>query len=164
MVFVWISMIFLSAPLLSYSGTEAEKTEIKDNVQIDNGQTKKDEPIVITSVSLIADTKQNIVTFVDHVKAVKGNMVLLADKMEVKYFPETGKVKDIKASGSITLTKGSNVIKSDIANYDSIDDKVIFTGNLSARVGKNIITGTKIIFYINNERSLVENSKVRVLN
>lgn len=157
-------MIFLSAPLLSYSGTEAEKTEIKDNVQIDNGQTKKDEPIVITSVSLIADTKQNIVTFVDHVKAVKGNMVLLADKMEVKYFPETGKVKDIKASGSITLTKGSNVIKSDIANYDSIDDKVIFTGNLSARVGKNIITGTKIIFYINNERSLVENSKVRVLN
>ncbi|MBF0542355.1 MAG: hypothetical protein HQK91_13005 [Nitrospirae bacterium] len=143
----------------NYLECKDELVETKDSRQV-----KNDEPVVITSNSMVADTRQNTVTFIGSVKAVKGDMILLAEKMVVRYIPESGKIKDIEATGNINLTKGQSIIKSDKANYDAAEDKVVFVGNLSALVGKNKITGTKIIFYVSTERTVVENSSVHIIN
>jgi len=164
-IFIWIFIILINIlfPNLSYSEVKDELAN--KNLQTkDSGQIKNTAPIVITSGSLLADTRQNVVTFIGTVKAVKADLVILADKMVVRYIPESGKVKDIEATGNINLTKGGNIIKSDKANYDAIEDKIIFVGNSHAIVGKNKITGTKIIFYISTERSIVENSSVHIIN
>jgi lipopolysaccharide export system protein LptA len=40
------------------------------------------------------------------------------------------------------------------------EQKIVFTGNPRAVEGSNVITGTKMIYLIAEDRSIVENSKV----
>ena len=165
LVIIWIFLVtvnLLAKPCTALSKERKDDTEAAKNFKSTTDSIT--DTIIITSGSLIADTKQNIVTFIGTVKVVKGDMILLADKMAVKYTPENGKVRDIEATGNIKLSKGNNIINSDTANYDAIEEKIVFLGNLKAEVGKNRITGTKITFYINNERSIVENSSVHIIN
>jgi lipopolysaccharide export system protein LptA len=44
------------------------------------------------------------------------------------------------------------------------EDKVIFTGEPRAVDGENVVTGTKMKFFIKEDRSYVENSKVFLNN
>ncbi|HSW64193.1 MAG TPA: LptA/OstA family protein [Dissulfurispiraceae bacterium] len=143
------------------------------------------EPLIITSLSLLADNTAKTATFVGNVVARKGESTLYADKMIVysrkdadqnkdeagKAKPaaeqdkDKGDIEKIEADGNVRLVKGTRVITSKFATYYADpDERVIFTGEPKAAEGQNVVTGTKMTYFMNDDRSLVENSKVFLVN
>ncbi|MCX8030938.1 MAG: hypothetical protein N3A59_05080 [Thermodesulfovibrionales bacterium] len=147
-------IIFLWAlfSLLLYKEAKAE--EKKSNLK---------EPITITSKTLTADNKAKTAIFEGSVKATKGDITLLANKMIV-YYQEgktTNSIKQIDAEGNVKLIKGNRVVISDYAQYfPENEERVIFTGNPKATDGENIVIGSKMIFFFKSNKYIVENSKV----
>ena len=84
--------------------------------------------------------------------------------MLVFYAPETGDVTKIDASGNVRLHKDNKLITSDQALFFAEEDKVVFTGSPKAMEGENVITGTSMTYFIEEDRSLVENSRVILKN
>jgi len=121
-------------------------------------------PIVVTSETLLADNKANTALFEKNVIARTTDMTLYADKMLVYYTENGGDITKIEANGHTKLLKNSRIITSKEATYFSKEDKVIFTGEPRAVDGENVVTGTKITYFITDDRSFVENSKVFLKN
>ncbi len=117
-------------------------------------------PITITSEMLVADNKAHTALFKHSVVARTTDMTLYADRMLVSYNEDSGDVKMIKAEGNIKLLKGARAITSQMATYYASEEKVIFTGEPHATDGENVVTGEKITYLLNEDRYLVENSKV----
>ncbi|WP_353683609.1 LptA/OstA family protein [Thermodesulfovibrio sp. 3907-1M] len=128
-------------------------------------QDKKEmpEPIIITSNTLINDSKAKTATFEGNVVAKRGEVTLYANKMIVYYEDEQkgGNIKMIEAIGNVKLVKADRVITSHKATYlPEPEERVIFTGEPRATEGKNLVTGEKITYFMKDDRSLVEKSKV----
>lgn len=121
------------------------------------------EPIIITSMTLINDSKTKTATFEGNVIAKKGQTTLYASKMIVYYEEEQkgGDIKMIEAIGNVKLVKADRVITSHKATYyPEPEEMVIFTGEPRATEGKNLVTGEKITYFMKDDRALVEKSKV----
>lgn len=120
------------------------------------------EPIIITSQSLINDSKAKTATFEGNVVAKKGQTTFYASKVIVYYEDEQGgDIKMIEAIGNVKLVKADRVITSHKATYyPEPEEIVIFTGEPRATEGKNLVTGEKITYFMKDEKTIVEKSKV----
>jgi len=120
--------------------------------------------LVITSETLTADNNAHTALFEKSVVARTTNKTLYADRMLVFYDPETGNMTKAEAKGNVKYVvetnNGSRVITSTEATYYADDEKVIFTGEPRATDGENVVTGTRITYLVNEDRYLVEKSKV----
>lgn len=129
-------------------------------------ETKKaaaKEPTVITSERLTTDNTAKTALFEVNVVAKKGDMTLFADKMLVSYSEERGgsNIKKIDAEGNVKLVRGARVVTSRAATYFAApEEHVVFTGEPRASEGENVVTGTKMTYYMSSDNSVVENSKV----
>jgi lipopolysaccharide export system protein LptA len=117
-------------------------------------------PIVVTSDRLTADSKANTALFDSNVVARTDEMVLYADRMLVYYEKNSGDVTTIEATGNVKLRKDDKLITAEKAVYYAGEEKVVFSGNTHALDGENVVTGTKMTFFLRDDRSFVENSKV----
>jgi len=116
-------------------------------------------PITITAQSLQADSKARKAVFEGNVIAKSEDMTMHSDKMVVLYSQEGG-VETIEATGSVKLVRGARVITSGRAEYTRADDKVVFTENPKIAEGGTLITGSKVIYYMGEDRTSVTDSKV----
>lgn len=126
----------------------------------------KKEPTVITSQTLTADNKARTALFEGSVVARKGEMTLFADKMLVFYSEEEAgsSIRKIEAEGNVKVIKGDRVITARNATYlTEPEERIIFTGDARASEGENIVTGTKMTYFMKDDRSVVENSKVFIV-
>ncbi len=128
-------------------------------------QEKKaaNEATVITSKTLTTDNKAKTAIFEGDVIAKKGDIKIFSDRMAVFYSDEKGgsNIKKIDAEGNVKLLKENRVITSKFATYFSEPvEKIVFTGEPKASEGENVVTGTKMIYLVKDDVSIVENSKV----
>jgi len=56
------------------------------------------------------------------------------------------------------------LITADKAVYYADEAKVVFSGNPRAMDGENVVTGSVMTYFIDEDRSIVENSKVYLKN
>jgi lipopolysaccharide export system protein LptA len=123
-------------------------------------------PTVITSESLTADNKAKTALFTGSVVAKKGEMALYADRMLV-YYSESGSggnIDRIEADGNCKLIRGDRVLTSGkIVYYAGAEERAVFTENPRGAEGKNVVTGTRMTYYMKDDRSVVENSKVFIV-
>jgi lipopolysaccharide export system protein LptA len=117
-------------------------------------------PLTISSEMLTADNKAHTARFEHSVVARTTEMTLYADRMLVSYDADSGDVKMIEAEGNIKLLKGTRAIISQKATYYADEEKVTFAGEPRATDGENVVTGSKITYLLNEDRYIVENSKV----
>ncbi len=118
------------------------------------------EPIVITSQMLIADNKKNVAIFEGTVVAKSDDITMNSDKMEVFYDNSEGKITIIHAYGNIKVFNKERAIFSQEATYFGQEEKIVFTGEPKAVEGENIITGTEIIYFLKDNRTIVKDSRV----
>lgn len=135
------------------------------SVSLSFAEARKDsnEPIIITSQSLINDNKAKTATFDGNVIAKKGDLTFNANKMIVYYEEEEkgGNIKMIEAIGNVKLQKAERLITAHKATYYPMpEEKVVFTGEPRVTEGKNLITGEKITFFIKDDKAIIEKSKV----
>ncbi len=116
-------------------------------------------PVTITSSSLTADNIAHTALFEGSVIAKTDTMTIYADRMLV-YYTDKGKIIRIEADGHVRVVRGERVITSGAATYFADDEKVVFTGQPKAVEGKSMVSGTKMIYMMKEDRSIVENSKV----
>jgi lipopolysaccharide export system protein LptA len=117
-------------------------------------------PIIITSERLTTDSKANTALFENSVIARTTDMTLHADKMIVFYNEDTGNITKIEAVGGIKLIKGKRVITAKEATYYADTEKIIFTGEPRAVEDENVVTGARMTYFMNEDRFLIEDSKV----
>ena len=140
-----ISILLAFLPTLT--GAEDQKARIKG-------------PINITSESLTADNKAHTALFETNVVAKTTDLTIHSDKMLVHYKEDGGTVTKIEATGNVKVFRESRIITSKSAIYYADEEKVVFTGEPRAMDGDNVVSGTKIIYLMGNDRFQVENSKV----
>ncbi|HTZ17082.1 MAG TPA: LptA/OstA family protein [Dissulfurispiraceae bacterium] len=150
----FLVVLFLaSCFLLQTSASFAEEKDAK----------KEPVPTVITSDSLTADNKAKTALFMGSVVAKKGDMTLYADRMLV-YYVDSGSgnnIDKIEAEGNVKLTRGDRIVTAGKAiYYAGPEERAVFTESPRAIEGKNVVTGTKMTYYMKDDRSAVENSKV----
>ena len=140
-----ISILLLFLPVLA--NAEDQKARIKG-------------PIHITSETLTADNKAHTALFEKNVVAKTTDLTIYSDKMLVYYLEDGGTVTKIEATGNVKVLRESRIITSKAAVYYAEEEKVVFTGDPRAMDGDNVVSGTKIIYLMDNDRFQVENSKV----
>ena len=121
-------------------------------------------PITVTSETLTADNKLHTALFEKNVIAKTSDMTIQADWMMVYYSEQGGDVTKIEAKGDVKVYRDAKVITAKEATYFADEEKVVFSGSPRAVDGENVVTGTKIIFFTKDDRSIVENSKVILKN
>lgn len=117
-------------------------------------------PIVITSQTLTAESNNKTAVFEGAVVATKEDLTIYSDKMTVFYDNSESKIRKIYAVGNVKVHKNERVIFSDEATYMENEKKIIFTGNPRAVEGENVVSGTQITLYLEDERAFVEGSRV----
>jgi lipopolysaccharide export system protein LptA len=131
-----------------------------EHIAADTGK----EPVVITSKTLTADNKNHTAVFEGDVKAVSGDIEMYSDRMTVYYNESEKKINRIHAVGNVKVHKENRALFSDEAVYFEDEKKIIFTGHPKAVEGENVITGKQIPFYLQDDRAVVEGSKVYLKN
>lgn len=148
------SFIINAVIVIMAFSVSAHAFALSDN---DNADKKR---IVISSQMLTADNKNNTATFEGSVVAESGDIAMYSDKMTVYYNTSENKIKKIHALGNVKVHRKERALFSDEAMYLEDEEKIIFTGHPKAVEGDNVITGKQIIFYLRDDRAVVEESRV----
>jgi len=123
-------------------------------------QDSKGLPVTITSDRMEGDLAGGRITFLDHVKVVRGEMVLRADRVDV--FPKEGgqAIERIQAQGNVRVTAGPRTSVSDRAEYWDAEALLLLVGNARLSDGKRTLTGPLIRVYLDQDRAEVEGDTV----
>jgi len=121
---------------------------------------EKDLPITITSERMEGDFEAGIVTFLDRVKVVRGEMILYADKVET--YPKDGgeDLERVVATGHVKVISGTRSSVADRAEYLEEGEILLLTGNAKVSEGSNTLIGPVIRVYLNEDRTEVEGNTV----
>ena len=131
-----------------------------------------DAPIHIEANRMTSTEKTNTVVFSGDVDAKQGDVRIRSDEMTVFYTPEaaekekkaeqkktTQQVEKLICVGNVELTRGQWLGTSKKMVYLSKERQVILTDNAKAWQGQNMVSGDKIIYYLDEGRSEVISNK-----
>lgn len=131
-------------------------------VSVSEGAEKK--TITITSETLMANSRNNTAVFEGSVVAKTNDITIYSDSMTVFYNDAEKNVREILAIGNVRVHSKERAIFSKEASYINAENKITFTGNPKAIEGDNVITGTEIIYFLNDDRAVVKGSRVILQN
>jgi len=123
------------------------------------GLTSSRTPIDITSDTVEANQKQNVVTFKGNVVAKQENVSLYANMLTIYYDPDTKGIKTVVATGNVKIVQLERRATSQKATFHQDENKMVLDGEAVIREGENVIRGERVIYYVDEERSVVEGGK-----
>jgi lipopolysaccharide export system protein LptA len=121
-------------------------------------------PIDIVSDTVEANQKENSVTFKGNVVATQEDATLYANLLVIHYDPDTRKLKEIMAIGNVKIVQLDRRATGQKITFHPEENTVVLNGDAVLREGENEIRGERVIFYVDEERSLVEGGKGRRVN
>jgi len=123
-------------------------------------ETTRERKVVITSETFTADNKTNTAVFEGAVVATLEDITIHSERMIIYYDSSKGNIKRIHATGGVKVHRDDSVIFSKDAIYLGKEEEIIFTGEPRLVDGENVVTGTRIIYLLNDDRAIVEGSRV----
>jgi lipopolysaccharide export system protein LptA len=123
------------------------------------GITASHSPIDITSDTVEANQKQNTVTFKGNVVAKQEDTTLYANTIVIYHDPSTKKLKEIIAIGNVKIVRLNRRATGQKATFFQDENKVVLEGEAVVREGENVVRGERVIYFIDEERSVMEGSK-----
>ena len=92
-----------------------------------------------------------------NVRVTQAGMTLTAQRMTVAYTRAGGTdVNRLDASGGVTVTKGDEVAKGNVAIYDLNRRLITMVGNVELRQGANRLSGGRMVIDLNSGRATVD--------
>jgi lipopolysaccharide export system protein LptA len=141
---------------------------------------EKSKPISITADQMEADDNQGVVVFSGSVVTRQEDMVLHCDQMRVYYIkknnssagensPVEGGVTEIDrivAEGHVKITRGDQVAEARKAVYEANADPrtIVLTGEPRIWRERDYLTGKRIVYYLDDNRSVVEGDRDQRVN
>ena len=123
------------------------------------GLTSSKAPIDITSDMVEADQKQNTVTFRGNVIGKQENITLYANVLTIHYDSESKGIKMVVATGNVKIVQLERRATSQKATFHQDENKVVLEGEAVIREGENVIRGERVIYYVEEEKGVVEGGK-----
>jgi len=128
------------------------------------------EPVHIEADRMESDQKTESVLFVGNVEAHQADLAIKADRMTVFYQRgttgnsatnnkaevATRAIDRLTANGTIEIVKLQWTATGDQLEYISRDRKIILTGNTKVWQDNNLVTGDRIVLYLDEGKSVVE--------
>jgi lipopolysaccharide export system protein LptA len=146
---------------LAASAAPPAKEETKKGVS--GFELNKKDPIYITADWMEVDQNKNTITYKGRVVTIQADMTMRSEALIAYYDPETKQMKQIVAEGKVNATQGNRIATGEKAVFDDKSKTVTFTGNPVMRQGNSQITGTKVVYYMDQDRAIAEgDDKVRV--
>jgi lipopolysaccharide export system protein LptA len=177
----WIAGLALCLTLMPIHGApasaaqaekknERQKTEQKSDTKNEQkGDTKKksqsgafnaQDPIYITSDRMEADRQKNVIVYTGQVVATQNDMTLRSDKLTTYFDAELQQIKEAIAEGKqVRMTQGDRIAIGTRAVFDGIVQTITMTGNPIVRQGNSEVAGCKIIYFMIEDKVIVENCK-----
>ncbi len=126
-------------------------------------EINKKDPIYITADWMEVDQNKNTITYKGRVVTIQADMTMRSEALIAYYDPETKQMKQIVAEGKVNATQGNRVATGEKAVFDDKSKTVTLTGNPVMRQGNSQVTGTKVVYYMDQDRAIAEgDGKVRV--
>jgi lipopolysaccharide export system protein LptA len=114
-----------------------------------------DQPVRITSDTLEADNRRNVVAFKGNVVARQEDMVIFSDTMTVDYDPGGG-LKKITAEGNVRINQEDRIATGKKVVFYNPEQKIVLTGDPRVWQGDNLITGDRIVVLLEEDRVVIE--------
>ena len=144
-----LALATLSLPLAGY----AAPARAQDSGGNAAAPTRKQPLVVESDQMLIRDARQEAI-YTGNVVATKGDMVLHAHKVVVKYSDEG--LRTVHAYGSpVKMDQGDRHGEADTAVYDAGKRTVLLVGNAFLREGPNSLKGARIRYFVGEKRTEV---------
>jgi lipopolysaccharide export system protein LptA len=154
---IGLKLLFLFAVMLAMGAAAPTKEEPK------KGSTafefNKKDPIYITADWMESDQSKNSIVYKGRVVTVQNDMTMRSEMLTAYYDPETKQMKQIVAEGKVNATQGNRVATGEKAVFDDKSKTVTLTGNPVMRQGNSQVSGTKVIYFTEQDRSTVEGDK-----
>ncbi|MGH7927770.1 MAG: LptA/OstA family protein, partial [Candidatus Binatia bacterium] len=94
---------------------------------------------------------------------VQADMTMRSEALTAHYDPEMKRIDRIVAEGKVNATQGDRVAIGERAVFDDKAKTVTLTGNPVMRQGNNQVSGTRVIYFMEQDRAVAEgDGKVRV--
>lgn len=129
--------------------------------------TLPQEPIHIEAERMESDQQKEAVLFTGNVEATQGALVIQADWMTVYYFKPaetrgaeavaTKTIDKLRARGNVKIIKEDWLASGDEMEYQTEGRLVVLTGNSKVWQGNNTVVGDRIVLYLDEGKSIVEN-------
>jgi lipopolysaccharide export system protein LptA len=97
------------------------------------------------------------------VVAVQGDMTMRSETLTAQYDADMKQIKQIVAEGKVNATQGNRLATGEKAVFDDQAKTVTLTGKPVMRQGNSQVSGTRVIYYVEQDRAVAEgDGKVRV--
>ena len=130
------------------------------------------DPINIEADRMETTQEDGAILFSGNVKANQGSLIINADELAVLYTKSltkpdktagteatmARKIEKITAKGNVKIVQDPWVASGDAMDFNADDRIVIIAGNAKAWQGQNMVSGEKIILYLDEGKSVVERS------
>ncbi|MGV1100893.1 lipopolysaccharide transport periplasmic protein LptA [Thiovibrio sp. JS02] len=127
------------------------------------------EPIHIEADRMTSLKNENAVLFEGKVDARQGELVIRSAEMTVYYLSEEEKaklppgegkkMKKLLAKGNVEIQNEGWTATGDNMEYFETERKVILTGNTRVWQDNNLVTGERVVLYLDEGKSVVEKSE-----
>jgi lipopolysaccharide export system protein LptA len=158
--FVLAALLIAALPV---RGAAAAEEAIKKKSATGGFELNKKDPIYITSDWMEVDQKKNTITYKGRVVMVQADMTMRSESLVAHYDPAMKRMSRIIAEGKVNTTQGDRVATGERAVFDDGTKTVTLTGNPVMRQGNNQVSGTRVIYYMEQDRAVAEgDGKIRV--
>jgi len=148
--------VFLLAGFIVGPAGGASKEDGKSKSDESVFEFNKKEPIYITSDWMEVDQKKNTITYKGRVVTIQAEMTMRSETLTAVFDPEMKQMKQIIAEGKVNAVQGNRMATGDKAIFDDKAKTVTLTGSPVMRQGNSQVTGSRIIYYIDQDRAVAE--------
>ena len=161
---VALFIYLLSASTVVALGAAA--TAEKDESQKKSGpafELNKKDPIYINSDWMEFDQTKGTITYKGRVVTTQGDMTIRSETLTAEYTPDMKQIKQIVVEGKVNATQGNRVATGEKMVFDDQAKTVTLTGNPIMRQGNSQISGTRVVYFIEQDKAVAEgDDKTRV--
>jgi len=161
-MWAWVlgTILLIVSPSLVPAGElspKAKKTESGQRLEV-----SRKEPIHITANQMEVDQKKNTIIYRGNVVTTQGDMNIRSEILTAVYSPEMKGLQTVVAEGKVQISQSGRTATGGKAVFNGQEQTITLTGDPVIHHGNSQISGSRIIFFIEEDRATVEGGKERV--
>ncbi len=119
----------------------------------------KKKPVDIVSDSMEGFDKEKYVLFKGSVIAKQEDLFIFSDSMEAYMNESTNEIEKAVAKGNVKIVKQDRTATCREATFENAKGEITLKGNVVVYQGKDKLSGDTIIYYVNEDKVLVQSEK-----
>ena len=160
--FVWFLILRSTVVFAADAGAEAKEKGGKKSGTPAFELNKKD-PIYITADWMEVDQIKNTINYKGRVVTVQADMTMRSETLIAYYDVEMKQMRQVVLEGKVNIVMGNRTATGEKAVFDDKAKTMTLTGNPVMRQGNSQVTGTKVVYFMEQDRAVTEgDGKVRV--